>query len=81
MAGAASALFLLDVKGRVLVWRDYRGDVSAAQAERFFTKLIDKEVFLIFLLSLIDRCLLLVTVGLAGNVDLLVNELVDVVCV
>lgn len=59
MAGAASALFLLDIKGRVLVWRDYRGDVSAAQAERFFTKLIEKEVFLIFLLSLIDRCLLL----------------------
>ncbi|KAE8716558.1 AP-1 complex subunit mu-1 [Hibiscus syriacus] len=43
MAGAASALFLLDIKGRVLVWRDYRGDVSAAQAEKFFTKLIEKE--------------------------------------
>ncbi|CAE5957129.1 unnamed protein product [Arabidopsis arenosa] len=43
MAGAASALFLLDIKGRVLVWRDYRGDVTAAQAERFFTKLIEKE--------------------------------------
>jgi hypothetical protein len=26
------------------VWRDYRGDVSAVQAERFFTKLIEKEV-------------------------------------
>jgi hypothetical protein len=44
MAGAVSALFLLDMKGRVLVWRDYRGDVSALQAERFFTKLLDKEV-------------------------------------
>ncbi|KAM1170844.1 hypothetical protein ACFX15_020720 [Malus domestica] len=44
MAGAVSALFLLDIKGRVLIWRDYRGDVSAAQAERFFTKLIEKEV-------------------------------------
>ena len=44
MAGAVSALFLLDIKGRVLVWRDYRGDVSALQAERFFTKLIEKEV-------------------------------------
>ncbi|GFY91412.1 clathrin adaptor complexes medium subunit family protein [Actinidia rufa] len=44
MAGAASALFLLDIKGRVLVWRDYRGDVSAVQAERFFTKLIEKEL-------------------------------------
>ncbi|CAA3020529.1 AP-1 complex subunit mu-2-like [Olea europaea subsp. europaea] len=28
---------------RVLVWRDYRGDFSAVQAERFFTKLIEKE--------------------------------------
>ncbi|KAM1295404.1 hypothetical protein ACFX2H_015216 [Malus domestica] len=43
MAGAASALFLLDIKGRVLIWRDYRGDVSAVQAERFFTKFIEKE--------------------------------------
>jgi AP-1 complex subunit mu len=46
MAGAVSALFLLDIKGRVLVWRDYRGDVTALQAERFFTKLLDKEVCL-----------------------------------
>ena len=44
MAGAASALFLLDIKGRVLIWRDYRGDVSALDAERFFTKLIEKQV-------------------------------------
>ncbi|XP_045833326.1 AP-1 complex subunit mu-2-like isoform X1 [Trifolium pratense] len=43
MSGAASALFLLDIKGRVLIWRDYRGDVSAVEAERFFTKLIEKE--------------------------------------
>ncbi|KAL8150126.1 hypothetical protein V2J09_019934, partial [Rumex salicifolius] len=43
MSGAASALFLLDIKGRVLICRDYRGDVSAVQAERFFAKLIDKE--------------------------------------
>ncbi|CAN1295545.1 AP-1 complex subunit mu-2 [Linum perenne] len=40
---AVSALFLLDIKGRVLVWRDYRGDVTALQAEKFFTKLIEKE--------------------------------------
>ncbi|XP_065874989.1 AP-1 complex subunit mu-2-like isoform X2 [Euphorbia lathyris] len=43
MAGAASAFFLLDIKGRVMIWRDYRGDVSAVQAERFFTKLIEEE--------------------------------------
>jgi AP-1 complex subunit mu len=44
MAGAASALFLLDIKGHVLIWRDYRGDVTAAQAERFFIKHLEKEV-------------------------------------
>ncbi|CAM6121336.1 unnamed protein product [Calypogeia fissa] len=44
MSGAASAVFLLDIKGRVLVWRDYRGDVTSAQAERFFSKLMDGEV-------------------------------------
>lgn len=44
MSGAVSALFLLDIKGRVLIWRDYRGDVTAVEAERFFTKLIEKEV-------------------------------------
>ncbi|TQE13363.1 hypothetical protein C1H46_000930 [Malus baccata] len=44
MAGAVSALLLLDIKGRILIWSDYRGDVSAAQVERFFTKLIKKEV-------------------------------------
>ncbi|KAL5708672.1 AP-1 complex subunit mu-2 [Ranunculus cassubicifolius] len=44
MSGAASTLFLLNIKGRVLVWRDYRGDVTALQAEKMFTKLIEKEV-------------------------------------
>lgn len=45
MSGAASAIFLLDMKGRVLIWRDYRGDVSAPQAERAFAKLMDGEVW------------------------------------
>jgi hypothetical protein len=44
MAGAASALFLLDMKGRVVVWKDYRGDVSASQVEKVFSKLIDRVV-------------------------------------
>jgi hypothetical protein len=44
MAGAASALFLLDVKGRVLISRDYRGDVTAPQAEWAFAKLMEGEV-------------------------------------
>ncbi|KAK1381501.1 AP-1 complex subunit mu-2 [Heracleum sosnowskyi] len=43
MAGAASALFILDMKGRILVWHDYRGDVSASQAEKSFSNLIDKQ--------------------------------------
>ncbi|GAQ82897.1 adaptor complexes medium subunit family domain containing protein [Klebsormidium nitens] len=42
-SGAASAVFIMDVKGRVLIWRDYRGDVSATQAERFFNKLMDQQ--------------------------------------
>lgn len=44
MAGAISALFLLDMKGRCLISRDYRGDVSAQQVEKFFTKHLEKEV-------------------------------------
>ena len=47
MADAALTRFLLDIKGWVLIWRDYRGDVSTIQAEQFFTKLIEKEVWLL----------------------------------
>ncbi|KAF3485383.1 hypothetical protein F2Q69_00052082 [Brassica cretica] len=36
-------LILLNIEGCVTVWRDYHGDVFAAQAERFFSKLIEKE--------------------------------------
>ncbi|KAM3307784.1 AP-1 complex subunit mu-2 isoform X2 [Capsicum chacoense] len=43
MAGATSALFLLDMKGRCLISRDYRGDVTAQLVEKFFTKLLEKE--------------------------------------
>ena len=32
---ACSAVFFLDLKGKVLISRNYRGDVSRAQAERF----------------------------------------------
>ncbi|KVH98196.1 hypothetical protein Ccrd_023593 [Cynara cardunculus var. scolymus] len=45
MAGAVSALFILDIKGRCLISRHYRGDISSVEAERFFTKLLEKEVF------------------------------------
>ncbi|XP_059642638.1 AP-1 complex subunit mu-2-like [Cornus florida] len=43
MAGATSALYILDMKGNCLIGRDYRGDVNALQAERFFSKLLQKE--------------------------------------
>ncbi|KAH0853098.1 hypothetical protein HID58_093471 [Brassica napus] len=38
-------LSLLNIEGCVTIWRDYHGDVFAAKAERFFSKLIEKEVF------------------------------------
>ncbi|XP_056690132.1 sugar transporter ERD6-like 16 [Spinacia oleracea] len=38
-----SRLFPSDIKGRVLIWWDYHGDVSAVQAKKFFTKFIEKE--------------------------------------
>jgi AP-1 complex subunit mu len=34
-----SALFILDTKGRVIINRDYRGDVSPKCVERFMAKL------------------------------------------
>lgn len=30
-----SAVFILDSRGKILIWRDYRGDVPLAAAERF----------------------------------------------
>ena len=33
-----SALFFIDLKGKVLISRNYRGDVTRAQAERFAQK-------------------------------------------
>lgn len=40
---AASALFILDLKGHVILYRDYRGDVPIRYAERFITKLNELE--------------------------------------
>uniref|UniRef100_A0A0D3CU96 Uncharacterized protein n=1 Tax=Brassica oleracea var. oleracea TaxID=109376 RepID=A0A0D3CU96_BRAOL len=45
MVHEKEVLTLLNIEGCVTVWRDYHGDVFAAQAERFFSKLIEKEVF------------------------------------
>lgn len=38
-----SAIFFLDVKGRVIVYRDYRGDISPKYAEKFMTKINEME--------------------------------------
>jgi AP-1 complex subunit mu len=40
---AISAIFFLDIKGRVIIYRDYRGDVSPRYAERFMTKVNELE--------------------------------------
>ncbi len=40
---AASAVFILDLKGRPILIRDYRGDVSTKYAERFITKVNELE--------------------------------------
>ena len=42
-AMAASALFILDLKGSIILYRDYRGDVPIKFAERFITKLNELE--------------------------------------
>ena len=40
---AASALFILDLKGKVILSRDYRGDISPKNIERFITKVSELE--------------------------------------
>lgn len=40
---AISAIFFLDVKGRVIIYRDYRGDVSPKYADKFMTKINELE--------------------------------------
>jgi AP-1 complex subunit mu len=42
-AMAISALFFLDVKGRVIIHRDYRGDISTKYAEKFMSKINEYE--------------------------------------
>jgi AP-1 complex subunit mu len=38
---AASAVFILDQKGKILISRNYRGDVPMNVASRFVSKLLD----------------------------------------
>ena len=40
---ATSAIFILDLKGRVILSRDYRGDVPAKCVDRFIAKLGELE--------------------------------------
>uniref|UniRef100_UPI00358EC070 AP-1 complex subunit mu-1 isoform X1 n=1 Tax=Myxine glutinosa TaxID=7769 RepID=UPI00358EC070 len=40
---SASAVFILDLKGKVLICRNYRGDVDTSQIEHFLPGLTDKE--------------------------------------
>nr|XP_043637835.1 AP-1 complex subunit mu-2-like [Erigeron canadensis] len=40
---AVSAVFILDIKGRCLISRHYRGDISSVEAEKFFIKLLENE--------------------------------------
>ena len=41
-----SSLFFLDLKGKVLISRDYRGDISASHAEEFIDLLSEREIAL-----------------------------------
>ena len=40
---ATSAIFILDLKGKVIIYRDYRGDVPSSYADRFMEKVADLE--------------------------------------
>ena len=41
-----SSLFFLDLKGKILISRDYRGDISASHAEEFIELLSEREIAL-----------------------------------
>jgi len=43
MAAGCSAIFMLDNKGKILIARNYRGDVPMACAERFIAKIMEEE--------------------------------------
>lgn len=40
---SASAIYLLDLKGKVLISRNYRGDIDMAAADKFMALLMEKE--------------------------------------
>jgi len=43
MSAGCSAIFFLDTKGKILICRDYRGDVPLSCAGRFINKLMEEE--------------------------------------
>lgn len=43
MACGCSAIFILDMKGKILISRDFRGDVPLSCAERFISRIMEKE--------------------------------------
>ena len=40
---SASAVYILDLKGKVLISRNYRGDIDLSIIEKFMPMLMDKE--------------------------------------
>jgi AP-1 complex subunit mu len=36
----ASAIFIMDTKGKVIISRNYRGDIPMSVADRYFTNVI-----------------------------------------
>jgi hypothetical protein len=38
-----SALYILDLKGKIIISRDYRGDIPINYVERFVTKILEEE--------------------------------------
>lgn len=40
---ACSAILVLDLKGKVLLARDYRGDIPLKYADRFISKVVELE--------------------------------------
>jgi len=43
MAAGPSAVYILDAKGKVLISRNYRGDVPFSVAEKFMSKVLEEE--------------------------------------
>lgn len=43
MASAVSAIFILDLKGKVLISRNYRGDIPMSAVEKFLPLVLEAE--------------------------------------